>query len=359
MRDRARFGGRWALGVALVLVLAALGAHPVQAQGDFDFWISEELLQRVVDGNTLVVPLEMDLGARSKVHPLKSDCELHLAAVPVENGLTSPEGWVVEPPYLCNPKNKPPVGNKWDVFYDDNFVNQDNCTVFGFPRILDEHLRGEETPTNPHHAFEIHPAVKLTCGETTTDFTKFLTHLEGMSEIKPASAAKCFEMEVRVRRSVDRRNEQRRTVELQVDRPSNCGNFFAFEMAIFPDWIRAIDRDNPTTSGHSALVRVKPEGSDRTRTLKIYTMPGTPEDEKLRQWLADWEAGGEENHHGAFFHGLTTIDYFQIWKAITNRAGDLEEVADWKDVDFPLAMVVYGTVADPDPEEHEEEDFHE
>jgi hypothetical protein len=328
-----------------------------RAQDGFDFWISESLLKEIVEGKSLLVPLEVDLKARSAVHKLGKDCELHVAAVPVpavaNKTLTAPKSWVLEPPYLC--KNASPTGSTdWETFFDEKLLSHEGpCTVVGFPRILDEHLQGEETLTNPHHAFEVHPALRMKCGDATVEFTKFLQHHAGMSEIKPASAASCFNMEVRVRR-----NKATARYELQVDRPKFCGNFLSYEMSIFSEWIRAINSANPTT-GHSAIARVKPEGLDGPRTLKIYTLPGTKEDDELEQWRKDWnDAQGEgEPHHGAFFHGLTTIDYFALWKTVTDPDGNQLTLKEWTEVKFPLALVVYGTVDDPNPEADEGEEF--
>jgi hypothetical protein len=115
-------------------------------------------------------------------------------------------------------------------------------------------------------------------------------------------------------------------------------------MSIFTEWIRSIG-----SSGHSALARVKPEGSEETKSLKIYTVLGTPEDDLLQTWMTT----ADDPHHGAFFHGLTTIDYFAIWKVVSDRQGQLLDVDTWTDVPFPLAMVVFGTVKDPDPEADE------
>ncbi|HEV3458098.1 MAG TPA: hypothetical protein VHG32_16145 [Thermoanaerobaculia bacterium] len=329
---------------ATILILGLSLATAARAQDDFDLWISEELLKGIVDSKSLLYSMEMTLQDRSNVHRLASDCEMHLAAVPQKAGLTAPKSFVVEPPNLC--KNKPPDGSKsWEAFADANLLAAgEACTITGFPRILDEHLHGDEMPSNPHHGFELHPATQITCGAVSLDTSGFLRHYPGMAEIKPASAASCFEMAVRVRRNVGQRR-----YELQVDRPSTCGNFFSYEMSIFTEWIRSINGSGPP-SGHSAIARVRPAGQNGDKTLKIYTLPGTPEDTLLEQWKT---AGTAEPHHGAFFYGLTTIDYFAIWKTVTDKQHNPRDVPDWTNVPFPLAMVVFGSVDDPNPEADE------
>ncbi len=334
---------------AVLTLLAVLAAVPALASEDYDFWISEAALKAIHDNHSTVFGFEATFGGRSKVHKLGSDCEMHVATKPVTR-MTAPEKWIIEPPYLC--ENAAPQG-KWEDFFDANILNSaEPCLVEGFPRILDEHLHGEESPSNPHHAFELHPLTRITCGATVVDFVPFLGFSQGMSQIKDASAAKCFEMKVWVRR-----NTGQHRYEFQVDRPPNCGNFFAYEMSIFSEWIRSVDHLD-AAKGHSALARVKPAGSSKNVTLKIYTLPGTAEDQQLATWQQDWENNQEEPHHGAYFHGLTTIDHFSVWKTVTNSQGQKLAVSDWKEVKFPLAMVVFGAVPDPDPNEDNGEDFH-
>jgi hypothetical protein len=180
----------------LVLILPITFVQASRAQNPqdgFDFWISEDLLKDIVAKHSLLYSLKVNLGGRSKVHPLGSDCEMHIAAVPLEPGLTAPKSFILEAPNLC--KRTPPDGvADWETFVDGLRSFNGPCTVTGFPRILDEHLRGDETPSNPHHAFEIHPATSIVCGDTSLDASHFLGHFTGMSEIKPASAASCFDL---------------------------------------------------------------------------------------------------------------------------------------------------------------------
>jgi hypothetical protein len=160
------------------------------------------LVKKLATENTLFFPMTLEMNARSSVHSLGSDCELHVAGTPVDaEDLAGPPAVVVESPNLC--KNKPAGGGKWEKFFDDHVIGE-TCQVKGFPRIYDEHLAGEETETNPHHMLEIHPAVTITCGPTTIDATGFLTYYDGMSEIQPSSAAECFSTNLEVRKNTRR-----------------------------------------------------------------------------------------------------------------------------------------------------------
>jgi len=258
-------------------VLVTLGPA-FASDGAFDFWLSQDLVEKLATENTLFFPMTLEMTARSTVHSLGSDCEIHVAGTPVnDEDLAGPPAVVVEPPNLC--KNKPPGGGKWEKFFDDNVIGE-TCQVKGFPRIYDEHLSGDETVTNPHHMLEIHPAMTITCGATTMDATGFLAYHDGMSEIQPSSAAKCFSTELQVRK-----NDQEQRYEFKTNRPKHCGNFASFEASVFTEWIRALPN-----GGHSAIVRVRPEELG-PQTLKIY--PGTADDTLLANMM-----GSTDEHFG-------------------------------------------------------------
>lgn len=312
----------------------AAGTPPLAASADaYDFWLSEAFVQKLASQNTLMFPMRVRLEARSEVHSLGSDCEMHIAGHPVDaEDTAAPPGVVVEPPNLC--KNQPPGGGTWADFVDQSLIGQ-TCTVIGFPRIFDEHLVGDETPTNPHHMLEIHPALKIDCDTADLDATGFLAYHEGMSEIQASSAATCFDTRlwVRQRDDLDR-------YEFLANRHRYCGNFASFELSVFTEWIRQL-----SNTGHSAIVRVRPEGMGY-RTLKIYTYPGTPADALLASFM-----GSADPHHGAYLHGMLTFDYFSIIKTLRNQDGSWKSVPEWTEVPFPLALVVFGGKEDPDPEE--------
>lgn len=313
---------------------AAADSH--SSQGDFDFWISESLIKRIAQENTLMFPIRLRLTHRSRVHKLSSDCEIHIAAQPIDSSdKAGPPAFVVEPPNLCHFAE--PSGGDWETMITNEMIDRD-CTVWGFPRIYDEHLVGDETPTNPHHMLEIHPALKIECDNAgTLDATTFLAHFAGMSEIQPSSAAKCFDTKLWVRR-----NAGKQRYEFRAQRHKHCGNFASFEYSVFDEWIRRLGN-----GGHSALMRVRPEGMP-LRTLKLYTYPGTAIDDIIESYLASAEV-----HQGGVVHGMLTFDYFSIVRTIRSRTGEWLPVTDWAEVKFPLALVAFGAKSDPDPEEHD------
>jgi len=249
--------------------------------------------------------------------------------------LAAPPSVVVEPPNLC--KNDAPGGDSWASLVTDQLIGK-TCLVRGFPRIYDEHLVGDATATNPHHMFEIHPAMNIECeGGGSIDATTFMAFHEGMSEIKPSSAAKCFGTELWVRR-----NSSAGRYEFRAKREKNCGNFASFEYSMFKEWIRELPH-----GGHSALIRVRPEGLPYT-TLKLYTYPHTRADEVVATFAAS-----DEQQHGGVMHGMLTFDYFSILKVLRDRDRNWLPASDWTRVPFPLALVAFGPKTDEDPDEHD------
>ena len=270
----------------VALMIIALGcwasaptSHAQEPASAYDFWLSKELLHDLLDQKSVLYTVEVDLNGRSGMHPLgpssSDDCEMHLAGRPTANNLMSPDGVVVEPPFIC--ENNPPSGSSWPTYFQGNALSDGTiCKATGFPRLLDEHLTGNESDSNPHHFFELHPLTRLECGAEVTEFVPFMKYHDGAGEITAGSAAKCFSIETEVRyRETKINNKKVPRYEFKVSRPPNCGNYLSFEMSVFSEWIRAVDSSDPNEAkGHSALARVKPTGSTDFKTIKVYTLPG-------------------------------------------------------------------------------------
>jgi hypothetical protein len=259
----------------------------------------------------------------AKVHPLASDCEMHLAGKPTEFDLGTPEFIVVEPPNLC--KNQAPGGGSWPDLFDQKVIGKD-CVATGYPRIFTEHAQGgSEEGANPNHVFEIHPALKISCGNDTISFESYLIYYEGMRAIKPASANNC----VRSRTVSVRYGEDR--YEFTEDGGGNCGNFAIIEVGyVDPKWVRTIG------GGHSAIARVSLDGQSRT-TLKIYTLRGSGAD----KWLAKVQSSGEGGDR-VYLHGMLTYDYFAFVKAVRSEDKQWRHPTEWMNVPYPFALVVFG-----------------
>jgi hypothetical protein len=313
------------------LLLLFLLAAPAAAQTPPDFVLSESYLHSLAQRNSAIVDQPVVLTKHTaKVHPLASDCEMHLAGSPIGDPLGDPPAVVVEPPNLCEFKL---AGDPdWGDEFDTHVIGR-NCVASGYPRIFTEHAAGgtEEGP-NPNHVLEVHPALRIACGGDVIDFTSYLKYFPKMRAIKPSSADDC----VRNRTLSMRYNPAEHRYEFLQDGGHGCGNFAIAEIAFLePKWIQTIH------GGHSAIARVSLDGQDRV-TLKLYTLAGTEAD----QWLTAAKTNGLGSER-VYVHGMLTYDYFGFVKAMRSKAGHWVNPTAWTKVDHPLALVLFGRTAEP------------
>lgn len=319
--------------LSVLFVLACIPQRFSAQDDTCDFAISASFLQMLYEGKTIQPTLKVRLNDRTKrVHTLDKDCEIHIAATPVED-LGNPNDIVIEPPNLCK---LPPEGVEfksekqlreeiWPKMLDDKVMGK-TCEVKGFLRIFTEHAQGGADPANPNHVFEIHPALSIKAGNATLSFQNFLTIFEGMSHIKPATAASC----IQDRKLYVRYNGAEKRYEFR-ELGGRCGNFAVIEVGnVKKEWIRSLD------GGHSAIARISPDGESRV-TLKLYTLAGS----KADSWLKDL-MGGQGSSKRKLLHGLFTYDYFSIIKVVRTPDGVWTKESNWKPVEFPLAFVVFG-----------------
>lgn len=305
-----------------------------------DFSLSQPFLQFLQEnGIQPVLRIKMEHRTNT-VHPLKSDCEMHIAGMPENIGaaeLGDPSAIVVEPPNMCK---IPPVGftkkvsekklreEVWPNTMDEVVIGQ-TCEVRGFPRIFTEHASGGEDTggPNPNHVLEVHPAISIKCGARELNFTKALSFIPGMRAIKPASARSCIEQ----RQLWVRFNSDDNTYEFR-ESGGQCGNFAIVEVGkLNRKFVQKVK------GGHSAIARVSADGLSRS-SLKIYTLEGTGED----GWLAKVRESGTGNQR-KLIHGMLTYDYFALVRILRNReTGEWQKPAKWTPVLFPLALVIFG-----------------
>ena len=118
----------------------------------------------------MVVTLDsVHIEGHSAVHPVASDCEMHLGAHTISFA-GDPDGLVLEPMNACVQPLLPntPQNNKdWTDFGDK--ITGTSVTASGVPRIWPEHLIGGGA-SNPNHAVELHPLTELVSASGTFDF---------------------------------------------------------------------------------------------------------------------------------------------------------------------------------------------
>lgn len=306
------------------------------------FSLSETYLHDLAASRGIRYKMRVTVDARSAVHPIGQDCEMHFAT---HGGteLASPAGIVVEPPNLCKKRlavipASGKIGVAWQQYMDRNVVGQE-CDVVGFPRIFSEHREGQEHPSNPNHVLEIHPALSISCDNgTALDFFPLLKIYPGMRQISTASAAACLEQR---KLWVRKRGSQYEFAEEGAKGPGGrCGNFIALDATIHRAYVREFDKGADGRGDHSAIAWVT-VGAYGPYSLKIYTYRGTPEDDSVAQI-----AQGIRPDRILHLHGLITYDYLGIIRAAQDKNRDwLPEIDSWTEVPHPLALVVFGTSA--------------
>jgi hypothetical protein len=295
--------------------------------GAFDFSTSAAFLQTLENNKSIAFTTNLKLGGHSAVHPLKDDCEVHIAGFPIADPPGSPSPFVIEPPNLCHfdPSGKETTDTSdWLTQFDG--IKGKTCAITGFPRIFTEHAATGGGPSNPSHVFEIHPATSITCGDQAHyDFSKFMTAVAGMRAIAPSTTASCI-----TQRQLFVRYDPASQQYLFREDGGRCGNFAIVEaVRVFQQSVRAIG------GGHSAIVRVSPDGQSNV-TLKIYTVAGSDID----KWLADQQNNSSTDR--VFIHGLFTYDYFAIQRTLHPLNQSWSQPTDWVQIRFPLAFVAYG-----------------
>jgi len=178
--------------------------------------------------------------------------------------------------------------------------------------------------------FEIHPATRITCGQTDLNFVPFFRSFANLRHIAATSAHTCItSLRIWVRYHNEHNEDQ---YEFFQDRPSTCGNFAIVAVSGLPtEWIQA------TGGGHTAVARVTANGST-TITLKLYAVAGTPTDE----WFGRVKNGQQQLTDPQLVHGVLTYDYFAMVRAIGETNGALNKPSAWTEIRFPLALVILG-----------------
>jgi len=293
----------------------------------YDFAISKSFLQTLEQNHTIQPIFTLQLGNHSGIHRLDADCEMHIAAMPQQGNLGSPEAVIVEPPNLCEMS---PSGDQsgstqgWIPIFDN--VNGKTCRVTGFPRIFTEHATGSSGPSNPNHVFEVHPALAINCEAQNLTFSNFLKVFPGMRAISPSTTASCV-----ADRQLEVRSDSNNERYLFRESGGKCGNFAIVEVDnIVGNSVRSVG------GGHSAIARVSPDGQSIV-TLKLYTLAPS----EIDNWLAGL-SNSSPTPNMKLVHGLFTYDYFAFQKLLHPRGGEWRSLPDWTNVNFPLALVVFG-----------------
>jgi hypothetical protein len=150
------------LGASASLVFSQTGKEFSIPMNDLKTWAEKP-----------VAVLQVKIAGHSAVHPVQSDCEMHLGGhVLAYQG--DPDGWVLEPMDACVeplPGTTTYTKTAWLHFGDS--ITGKTVAATGIIRIWPEHLTSSGA-SNPAHALELHPLLAVSSGSASYDFSKLV-----------------------------------------------------------------------------------------------------------------------------------------------------------------------------------------
>ncbi len=268
----------------LGVVLGGLWSVAAAFGQDFQATIPKVALDTLV--TSAVIEIQAEGGPAGPLHqagPTSSnDCEFHFVITPADGKWrTAPTAWVAEPPNVClydqdgNPPDIDDLRERFKVLkpkwknYAAMLKGKD-VVVEGVPRVWFEHMGEDGPPSSPGHAFEIHPATKITVGGTAMSFANFIHDIPnnpGISENTVFNTLK--------RSKVTIENVTAQAVHVGFEKHSNLGNFARLQIRIDLASLTAV------AGGHRARATVRANGEVfRVAALSI---GGTKADERIRR----------------------------------------------------------------------------
>jgi len=213
----------------------------------------------------IIVPLDVKITGHSGVHALDQDCEMHFGGMS-DSFKGDPPGMVLEPMNLCVQPffGKTQFMKKDWLTYADALVGT-TVHAEGVPRIWPEHLVGDESDSNPHHAVEFHPLTTLRKASLKRDFSAFIfdpSEYEG--GLKPETAIRIL---TRTTVSVAKHDGM---AEITFD-SGRIGNFTFLHFTIIKASIEALE------GGHRMDGEVQGDAGD-TIPVRLVTVAGSPTD---------------------------------------------------------------------------------
>ena len=301
-----------------VLVLLSGLFHPslILVAGDLVFSIPLENLN--LWSQKITVSMDVNITGHSKVHSRGADCEMHFGGRS-EMYKGDPPGLVLEPMNLCV---QPFFGKQkysktdWKSFGDA--LKGKMVHVEGVPRIWPEHLRSKENPSDPHHAFELHPLTMIKEGSVIHDFSSFIFDPSGYKGgVKPKSSSRILN---KASVSVVNRGGM---VEVTCN-SGMTGNFTLLHFTIFKD---SIENGN---GGHrmDGEVQVANGGTIKVRLL---TVAGSPADDAIAKLKTQSEQQFEMDSLV-----LLSLSPEALFKAAQQSTGDSIPVQN------PIQLIVFG-----------------
>jgi len=266
----------------------------------------------------IIVPIDVVITGNSGVHPKDQDCEMHFGARS-EAYKGEPAGLVLEPMNLCV---QPFFGKtqyaKVDWTNFGSMLKGKTAHVKGVPRIWPEHLVGNESTSNPHHAVELHPVTFLTRGTVNRDFSSFIfdpPDYEG--GLKPETALRVLTKTVV---SVSKQDDM---AQVSFD-SGRIGNFTFLHFTILKNTIEEAE------GGHRMDGEVQGEANEII-SVRLVTVAGSPVDKAVAKL---------KNRSGQRF-GMDALVLLSLSPEALLKAA-LESTGGDVKVPNPFQLIVYG-----------------
>jgi hypothetical protein len=265
-----------------------------------------------------VAELHVQVAGHSKVHTVENDCEMHLGGT-VASYKGDPDGWVLEPMNTCVqpfPNTKTYSKKAW-LDFGDALVGK-TVTATGIIRIWPEHLTSSGA-SNPAHALELHPLLKLSYGHGTAyEFSKYVYDPEGfVGGVKASTASNILtHTTVTVTESEDMAD-----INFVSGR---IGNFTT--LAVQADLTTAEDVEGCHRMNGDAIL-----DSGQQVPVKILTAVGTPIDDTVAESI---QKGKKSLQYDLLV--LFSLDPAALYGAAMQSHGQPVEVRK------PIQLIIYG-----------------
>jgi hypothetical protein len=286
------------------------------------------------------------------VHNPQDDCEIHVGAELVDQSISDFPGIVLEPPNVCKDNSKSKTA--WRAFYEG--ASGKTCPAAGFVRVWPEHLDSGAGASNPPHFMELHPLRELSCSPgpkiVLRNKLKAFPDLGYKDPTLIDVIFRTFRLWVRRTPHPDSPNLTSIAFDYLVcnREETSCSNHMSVpnftRLTVRPlgGTLRNVAASAAGTSEETfktLIARAKPHPEDdndvgRAMLTKLYALEGTD----FYQALGDGSAMQKDFD----VLGIFTVDSLSVIKTLD--AMKQKGTDDWTEVPFPIAIIVFGQMAD-------------
>jgi hypothetical protein len=283
------------------------------------------------------------------VHIPADDCEIHVGAELVDQSISNFVGLVLEPPNVCKDKTKSKTA--WRAFYEG--ATGKTCTAAGFIRAWPEHLDSGSGNSNPPHFMELHPLRELSCSPGPKIVLR--DKLRAFPDMGYKDAAlvdvifRTFQLWVKRMPHPDTSAPTTIAFDYRVcnREETACGNrvsvpnFARLTVRPLSGTLRSVPAGASEEAFKTLIARARSHSDDESEVVhaaltKLYALDGTDFFQAL--------GNGSVIDKNFDVLGIFTIDSLSVIKtldAMKDKGTD-----DWTEVSFPIAMIVFGQMAD-------------